>query len=167
MVDPLSFTASLAALVGVAGTSLKASMFLYDFCKRVKGAEEEIEKFALDVQNFGSLVHMGHKCLERYSAKAPRSLLMENLKELQMVASLAKQAIDTEKRIKRARKQVEDVKSRSKKWTRVRWVFTTSEVERLHPEMEKIKSGLNLVINCVNFEIAQSRGDSEETRQEM
>jgi hypothetical protein len=167
MTDPLSLSASLIAISGLAGAALKTSIKLYGFCKSLEAASDDIEQFALDIRTFASITQMGHTTLSLYYAKEPTSPVLKYFKQLDILDSLAEQSRRARKRISLARRHTESVQSSHKLVTRLKWIYRKKEVKALYPDMESLKSTLILAMAYVNWEVAQKRGDSEETRQEM
>jgi hypothetical protein len=167
MIDPFGFSASLIAIAGAAGTAVKTSIWLYQLARAVEAANEDIEKFALDIRTFASIVQMAHDLLKRYHTTEPDSHILNYVMELKILDSLAEQSKLTKKRINGAWRQTESVQSSIKMITRIKWIFRTGEVKALYPDMESLKSSLLLMMTFVNFEVAQKRGDSKETHQEM
>jgi len=167
MMDPLSFSVSLISIAGLASAALKTSMALYGFARELEAASEDIEQFALDIRTFASITQMGHSTLSLYYTKEPTSSVLDYIKELEILDLLAKQSRRTRKKIKNAWRQTESVQSSLKFVTRVKWIFRKKEIKVLYPDMESLKSSLLLVMAYVNWEVAQKKGDSEETRREM
>jgi hypothetical protein len=166
--DPLSFSVSLIAITTLAGAALKTSLLLYDFAKELQAVSEDIEKFALDIQAFGFVIDTGHECLRDYCKSEPASQVLNYFNDLQIVHSLGKQSKHTKKQIDRACQQTESAQSRSKTVTRLRWVFRNRKLfDALYPDMASLKSSFTLVMLYINYEIAQKRGDSVETLQEV
>ena len=167
MTDPLSLSASLIAISGLAGAALKTSITLYEFWKSLEAASDDIEQFALDIRTFASITQMGHATLSLHYEKEPTSPILEYFKQLEILDLLAEQSRRVRKRIRLARRHTESVQSSLKLVTRLKWIYRKNEVKALYPDMESLKSTLILAMAYVNWEVAQKRGDSEETRQEM
>ena len=167
MTDPLSLSASLIAISGLAGAALKTSIALYGFCRSLEAASDEIEQFALDIRTFATITQMGQTTLSLYYAKEPTSPILEYFRQLEVLDLLAEQSRRARKRIRLARRHTESVQSTHKIVTRLKWIYRKKEVKALYPDMESLKSTLLLAMAYVNWEVAQKRGDSEETRQEM
>lgn len=167
MIDPISFTASLVAILGTGTAALKYSISFYELARAVKSASDDIERFALDIRFFGTLMKTGYRCLETYYAKEPNSQVLNYFEELQIIASLSEQSKRTKKRIRRAWHRADSVPSGFKIVTRLKWIFRKGEVEAIYPDMERLKTSLQLIMTFVNFEAVQKRGDSEEARREM
>ncbi|KAE9381239.1 hypothetical protein N431DRAFT_551386 [Stipitochalara longipes BDJ] len=168
MLDPLSFSASLIAVTGLVGTVFRTSQTLYAVAKQVQSASEDIEKFALDMRNFGIVMDIGHGCLESFfSTCEPTSPLFTYFKDLEVMESLAAETELTRKGIRRARRKIESARSRNQTYAHLKWVFRKKYLDALFPGMERLKSNFTLMMAYVNFEVAQKRGDSEETRREL
>jgi hypothetical protein len=168
IMDPLSFSASLVAISTLAVAALKTSLLLYDFAKELQAASEDIENFALDIQAFGFVIDTGHECLKDYCEKEPTSQVLNYFKDLQIVHSLGKLSKRTNEQIDCACRQTESTQSRSKTLTQIKWVFRNRKLfDALYPDMASLRSSFTLVMLYITYEIAQKRGDSEETRQEV
>jgi hypothetical protein len=168
MMDPLSFTASLIAVAGLAGTVFNTSQTLYAIAEQFRSAREDIERFALDMRNFGIVIKIGHRCLKDFfSTCAPASPLFRFFKDLKVLESLAEESELTRKGIRRARSKTLAAQSSNQAFARLKWVFRKKHLNALHPGMERVKSNFALMMAYVNFEMAQRRGKSEENRREM
>jgi len=165
--DPLSFSASLIAVIGLASAALKTSTALYRFSRGIEAASDDIEQFALDIRTFASIMQMGHSTLSLHYAKEPTSPVLNYVKELEILDLLAEQSRRTKHRIKRAWHQTKSVQSSHRLLTRLKWMSRKKEIKALYPDMESLKSSLLLVMAYVSWEVAHKRKDSEETRQEM
>jgi hypothetical protein len=168
MMDPLSFTASLIAVAGLAGTVFNTSQTLYAIAEQFRSAREDIERFALDMRNFGIVIKIGHGCLnDFFSTCDPASPLFRYFKDLRVLESLAKETELTRKGIRRARSKTLAAQSSYQTIAHMKWVFRKKHLDALYPGMERVKSNFSLMMHYVNFEMAQRRGESEENRREM
>ena len=168
MIDPLSFTASLVAIGGLVGTVFRTSQTLYLLAEEVSSAREDIEKFALDMRNFGFVIEMGHSCLDRFcSTCEPTSPLFTYFKDLEVLESLAEQVKLTRKSIRHVRSKTVGARSRYETFAHIKWVFRKKYLDSVYPGMERLKSNFSLMMAYVNFEVAQKREDSKETRLEL
>ena len=174
MAEAVGLVSSLIAVAGLVGTALRTSQELYSFAEQVHSASEDIEKFALDMRNFGCVIDIGRDCLERFrSTCEPTSLLLRYFQNLEVIESLAEESKLTREGIRRARSKTgvrrttDSTRSWSKKYDHIKWVFRKKHLDALYPGMERLKSNFALIMAYVNFEVAQKRGDSEETRREL
>lgn len=59
------------------------------------------------------------------------------------------------------------MRSDIKLFTKIKWIFRKGEVKALRPEMESLKSSLQLLIHCIMLEEMQQEEMADETREEM
>jgi hypothetical protein len=174
MAEVVGLVSGLITVAGLVGTAFRTSQALYSFAEQVHSASEDIEKFALDMRNFGYVIDIGRDCLERFrSTCGPTSPLLRYFQNLKVIESLAEESKLTREGIRRARSKTglrrttDSSRSWSKKYNHIKWVFRKKHLDALYPGMERLKSNFALIMAYVNFEVAQKRGDSEETRREL
>ena len=174
MAEIIGLVSGLITVAGLVRTAFRTSQALYEFAEQVHSASEDIEKFALDMRNFGYLIDIGRDCLERFrSTCEPSSPLLRNFQKLKMIECLAEESKFTKESIRRARRKTcvgpttDSTRSWTRKYNDMKWVFRKKHLNALYPSMERLKSNFALIMLYVNFEMAQKRGDSEETRQEL
>jgi arginine deiminase len=163
--DPLSLTASLIAIGTAATTALQISKSLYDFARAYKSAGEEIENFALDLRSFASVVQLGQDSLDRHRKNAPFSQVIRYIESLDVLNQLASQSSRTTTNIERVWQQTQSLQTDTLV-TKVKWMAKKSEVRRLKPDMESLKSSLHLVMAAVTMEALQQSG-SRDLQDEM
>jgi hypothetical protein len=167
MMDPLSLTASLVAIGGAAAAAFQIATSLRDVAQAVKEAAEDIENFSIDVRSFALVAQLGHDSLERHQKRSPMSLVLQYIKSHNVIEELAKQSQRTKGRLEKAWKPTDKLESRVEMINKLRWVMKKKVIQSLKPEMESLKTSLQVVMSSIMMEFLQQKEDSEENREEM
>ncbi|OBT64739.1 hypothetical protein VE03_05857 [Pseudogymnoascus sp. 23342-1-I1] len=151
--DPLSIAASVVALCTAGDAAYKIASSLYRSSRKVKGAGDDIEIFANDVDNYGVAMGMAYTALEPICMSANRrSRVIGYLIENEGLESLAKQSKWLTEHIKKYNPDIRALRSRSEIIARFKWAFQKKEIDALGLRMESIKSNLQIVMSSVTLE---------------
>lgn len=167
MADPLSLTASIIAIGGAAVAALKISIALCDIARNVNEAADDIENFSLDVRSFALVVQLGHDSLERHQRRSPLSHVLQYIESNNVIEQLAKQSERTKDRLEKAWKSTDSLEGGVKLVNKFRWMLKKEEIRGLKPEMESLKTSLQVVMSSIMMEFLQQKEDSEDIREEM
>jgi hypothetical protein len=167
MADPLSLAASIVAIGGAAATALKISIALCDAARTVREAADDIESFSLDVRSFALVAQLGHDSLERHQRRSPLSHVLQYIESHNVIEQLAKQSERTKDRLEKAWKSANTLESSGKLVTKFRWMMKKGQIQGLKPEMESLKTSLQVVMSSIMMEFLQQKENSEENREEM
>lgn len=166
--DPLSIAASVVALCSAGDAAYKIATSLYRSGKRVKGAGDDIENFAKDVDMYGVAIGTAYRALEPICISAPRpSRVIDYLSENEGLISLAEQSRRVTKNIKKYNPNIRALRGKSKLIARVKWAFQKKEIDALILKMESVKSSLQIIINSVVLEAVMEQPPSTAKDEQM
>lgn len=171
MAEALALTGSIFTIVQIAGAATKLSRSLYATARKAGSAKGEIEKFAMDINTFASIIRVAHDSIRGHCRKESNSAVLRYIREHDILGQLIEQATRIGKHIEAVRPQIQDLRGRLKVVNYLRWIIINRpDVKALHPEMECVKTNLLVVMHIMALELAQQRkqeDQSDETRQEM
>lgn len=168
--DPLSLTASLVAILGIAGSATKLSRTLYSVARKAGPAGVGIESFAMDVSTFASVVQMAHSLLNEHCDVQTRlqpSLVLQNIEENEVLDQLVAQSKSVINHIKLVRPRLKSIQGSFDFITRLKWHLRKTEIQALGLRVESVKTNLLLVISLVHLEAVKQQVPSAETDQLM
>lgn len=166
--DPLSIAASVIALCTAADAAYKISKSLYHSSRKVKGAGDDIEIFAMDVDNYGLAIGAAYLTLEPIciSARGP-SRVIDYLIESKGLESLDKQSKRVTEYIGMYNPDIRALRGRSEFIARFKWAFQRKEIDALGLKMESVKSNLQIVISSVLLEAYKEQPPSANKDKQM
>jgi hypothetical protein len=167
MAEGIALAAGIVGIAGAAATALKVSASLLTVAQSLGAACEEIEDFAMSIRFFSTVLTMGISSVRSCTKKGSSSKVLKYCEEFEVLDQLELRAKRTTRKIERAWKHTESIRSSLSVVTRIRWYFAKPEVQALHPEMETLKTSLLIVMQSVKLEEMRQGEDNEETRLEM
>jgi hypothetical protein len=168
--DPISFTASLVAILGIAGSATRLSTTLYSIARKAGSAGLGIERFAMDVGTFASVVQIAYGLLNEHCHTQTRlqtSLVLQHIEENEVLNQLVAQSKSVVNQIKLVRPRLKSIQSSFDFITRLKWHLRRTEIQALGLRIESVKTNLLLVISLVHLEAAKQQSPSAETDQLM
>lgn len=151
--DPLSITASVVALCSAGEAAYKIASSLYHSSRRVKGAGDDIEIFAKDVDNFGLAMGTAYAALEPICVSTNRpSCVIHYLIRNGGLESLAKQSERLTKDIRKYNPDIRALRGRPEFIARFKWAFQRKEINALGLRMESVKSNLQIILTSIAVE---------------
>lgn len=171
MAEALALAGSIIAIVQIAGAATKLSRSLFATARKAGSAKEDIQKFAMDISAFASIIRAAHDSIRQNCQKESNSAALRYIQEHDILGHLIEQATRIRKHIEAVRPQIQDLRGRIKVVNHLKWIlFNRPDVKALHPEMECVKTNLLLVIHIITLELVQQQQrehQSDETRREM
>lgn len=169
MAEAIALAGSIIAIVQIASAARKLSQSLYTTARTAGSAKEDIEKFAMDINTFASILSITHTSIRRYCQRKSNSPTIRYIYEHEILEQLVDQATRVRRQIEVLRPPIRDLRrGRIPIANRLKWAFFNKpDVKALHPEMECVKTNLLLVMQIMNLEKRQQEDQSDETRQEM
>jgi len=171
MAEILALTASIIAIGQAAEKAFKVADSLYRTARRVQTAKDDISGFALKVTNFATAVDAVHISLKYHtSGEDMKSPVLEFIAEHDTLKKLAAQSRRVTDAIRKLRGPIKELEGELSVWKRLKWVMQKKEILALDPEMESVKSSLQLVLSVVMLEVLLSKiqaktGEEEQQRQ--
>jgi len=167
MAEVVGLAASIIAIGGAAATALKISRSLYRLARTIEGASEGIENFASDIRTFAVIVQDAQATLERHSKRQSSSEILQYITSHDVLNQLAQQSARVTDQLKKAWRTTDTIGSNLKLITKLRWMLKKGEITGLKPEMESLKTNLQLVMATVMMKHLLQMEESDDTREEM
>jgi hypothetical protein len=144
---------AIASIVGIAAAGAKISMTLYELGSTVRSAKRDINKVAVSIATFCSVLQQLASTLEKArSARFSVSAIETTQEILDRCTELFSEIEEVVKKLEMGQQG-----GRSPKQTsighvaRVKWVFQRAKVQRLHAELESMKLTLTLMRIALNL----------------
>ncbi|KAG4435996.1 hypothetical protein IFR05_008538 [Cadophora sp. M221] len=162
MAEIAGLAASVIAITAAASTALKISKRMYGMARQVNAAADEIEIFAHDMRLFNTSVELGLRSVNRLCTKLkPSSEMYQYLQREEVMRHLAKSSKLIGKRMDEVWDTAASLQSKRKLVTHVKWVFKKTDVLALRPEMESLKSNLQLIVTLIAIHVGISQLDGD------
>lgn len=166
--DPLSIAASVVALCSAGSAAYKIATSLYRSSNRVNGAGDDIETFAMDVDNFGIAMGTAYSALEPICAPTNRpSRVIGFLARKGGLGNLVGQSKRLIKHIKKHNPDIRALRGRSGFIARFKWTFQSKEIEALRLRMESVKSNLQIIMVSIALEALMDQPRTTATEKQM
>lgn len=159
MAEVLAITGGLAAALQLSSFAIKFAKALYQLAADAGAAASEVERFANQVKIFSAAVTVAHRTLSNFCAENPKSPLVIFISSRRVLADIGTEASIVRRRLRRIRDKVMGMRSRSAVWAYIKWSFKKSSILNLHPEMEGVKTSLDLLISTAYLEAATRNKD--------
>ena len=171
MAEAIALVGTIFTIVQISGAAMKLSRSLYATARKAGSAKEDIQKFAMDINAFASIIRVAHDSIRGHCQKESNSAVLRYIREHDILGQLVEQATRIRKHIEAVRPQIQDLRGRFTVINHFRWIlFNRGDVKALHPEMECLKTNLLVVMHTMSLELAQQRQQehpSDEIRREM
>ena len=171
MAEALALAGTIFAILQIPGAATKLSQSLYATARKVGSAKEDIQKFAMDINAFASIIRVAHDSIRGHCRRESNSSVLRYIREHDILGQLVEQGIRIRKHIEAVRPQIQDLRGKLTVVNHFRWIlFTKPDVKALYPDMECVKTNLFVVMHIMALELAQQRQQqhqSDETRREM
>ena len=167
MAEALALTASIVAIIQIAGAATKVSRTLYRVARKAGTASDDIHAFAMDIGAFASVIGVARTALRSHCANACRTPVLKYLEDFKVLEQLVTQSERVMDQLDMVKPDIKSIPSRMPLISLFKWFLHKSDVKALGPEMEKVKSSLMLVITVLRFETIQKEEPSQENEQEM
>jgi hypothetical protein len=167
--DPLSFTASLVAILSIAGAAGELSMSMYRI-RKAGSASLDIGIFAMDIKAFASVIRMAHERLTKHcdmQTQLQPSLVLQDIEKVKVLNQLVAQSESVMAQIELVQPRLGSMQSSFDFITRLKWLLRKNDVQALSLRMESVKTNLELVINIIQLEVLKQQEPSAETEQRM
>ncbi|RDW71699.1 hypothetical protein BP5796_07733 [Coleophoma crateriformis] len=166
LMDPLSASASIAALIGAVSEAAKIIRRLYRAARNAGKLRDEVEFFASQVQFFGSMISHVSSAIDGHFEQYGRSETLERLGP-KALKHLAAQCMYILGSIKRAKTQMPSGKTGIQGFIdRFKWLTNAPERDKLCSRMECIKSNLQFILTVVHFEALYHKAQSPNTSEQ-
>jgi len=151
MAEIVGLTASVVAITAAASTALKLSKRMYGIARQLDVAADEIELFGHDMRLFNTAVELGLQSLKRMCKKLkPSGEMYHYLVRKKVLRQLADTSKSTERRLCSVWDTAESLQHRRRLLTHLKWVFKKADILALRPEMEALKSSLQLIVISIS-----------------
>lgn len=163
MIDPLSFTASILAVIGAANFVVKSADTLYRISRDAGSMAEDVEFFASHIATFGSIVSSVARTLRDHFDKHSDSLTLDHMHKHNTLEGLQRQVRHLMQRVKhlRPRRKAREVVLHWK--ARLRWVWQKSQREELCLWIDRVKDAFLLVMLQVMYEALDLRASESQS----
>ena len=122
-----------------------------------------MKRFALQVQAFSDVVEAAELSLRNYCTENKESSLVDFICSRRILDNIGHEAEAVEEHLRAIRDQVRGLGSSSILWASMKWALKKSSILGLFPEMECVKSSLNLLVAiCVLHKRTCSGRDGSE-----
>jgi hypothetical protein len=164
----LAIVGGLAAVLQLSSSARKFTSALYQVAVDAGAATAEIQRFALQVDSFSMVTRASHITLSCYCNKNRDSRLVQFLVSNQVLRNIGSEAKVVDSHLRHIWRKIESLRSRSTLWAYIKWSFSKSSVMKLSPEMESVKTSLNLLATIVHVDEVNMRtpGDARAKRAE-
>ncbi len=152
MAEILAVSGALAVIVQLAEYGMKFSKIMIQFSHQVGSAYDEIENFALQVQMFSQVIGLARVTLLDHCSEVRESKVIRDIGKNQVLDGLAEQSRNVEKRLRVARRRVLAMKSKCRPLTVLKWILGKEYILKLSPDMESVKSTVDLLLSMVLLE---------------
>jgi hypothetical protein len=143
--DPFTIIGGLAAVVQLCGTARAVAKVAYRFASNVGGASAEVKRFAIQVLLFCDVVEAAELSLRNYCTENEESPLVDFICSRRILDNIGHEAEAVEEHLRAIHDQVRGLGSSSILWASIKWTLKKSSILGLVPEMECVKSSLNLL----------------------
>src|SRR5438105_1133491 len=121
MAEALALAGSIIAIVQIAGAATKLSRSLYATARKAGSAKEDIQKFAMDINAFASIIRVAHDSIRGHCQKESNSSVLRYIREHDILGQVVEQATRIRKQIEAIRPQIQDLRGRVTVVNRLRW----------------------------------------------
>jgi hypothetical protein len=166
--DPLSITASVVALCSVGKAAYNIATSLYRSSNRVNGAGDDIETFAMDVDNFGIAMGTAHSALNPICISTnTTSRVIGYLDQEGGLKNLAEQSERLIKHITKHNPGIRALRGKLGFVARFKWTFQRKDINELRLRMESVKSNLQIIMVSIALEKAMEQPRTTDTENQM
>ncbi|OHE98386.1 hypothetical protein CORC01_06382 [Colletotrichum orchidophilum] len=156
MAEVLGFVASFAALIQLVQYGAKFAEALYQFSEQSGSPTEEIERFALQASTFSFVISTAHCSLDQHCKNYPDSPVLRFISTNGVLYSISYQSDSIKSRLRKAIRRVKNrLGSKNVVFNFLKWWYQKDSIKDLFPEMECIKTSLQLLLATAQFEIAK------------
>ncbi|KAK1516623.1 hypothetical protein CPAR01_16239 [Colletotrichum paranaense] len=154
MAEVLGLVSSFAAIIQLVQYGEKFAKALYQYSEQRGYRAEKIEHYANDVVTFSDVVRTAHFSLSQHCKKYPGSPVLDFIATQGVLNNIAFQSGSVEQRLKKATSQIRScLGSKSFVLSFFNWLYQKDSIKDLFPEMESIKTSLQLLLATAHFEI--------------
>lgn len=165
-VEALAVIGGLGAALQLSTAALDFSKFLYHLATNAGAAAAEIERFAHQVRSFSQAVNVAQMALAKYFRDNPQSPVVIHISSRHILADIDSEAETVQNHLLDVQAKAERLKSRSVLLAIIKWSLNKSLILKLAPEMESVKTSLNLLMVTTLFEHTLQLSRSENISRE-
>lgn len=163
MIDPLSFTASIMAVIGAANFVVKGANSLYRISRDAGSMAKDVEFFASHIATFGSIVSSVANTLRDHFDKHSESLTLNRMFKHNTLDGLQRQVRHLMQRVKHLRPRTKAREVVLHWRARLRWVWQKSQREELCLWIDRVKDAFLLVMLQVMYEALERRASESQS----
>jgi hypothetical protein len=161
--EAIGLAASIVAIGQAAEIALNMSRSMRRLARRIRAAQDDIRRFAKDIEIFSSVIGAAHFSLYSHcDTEKTLSPVLQYIEHSKVLDQLVEQSDGVIDHIGELKPRIRTLESRIPLKTKFKWVFRRAEVEALGPKMESVKTSLNLIITIVTLEIVAQKDSSKE-----
>lgn len=149
----LALAAAVATITQLVHYSDGFASYLRDFARTLNTAKEEVGHFASQLQTFAHVTGLARTSIQEHYRKYPESPVFTYIREKEVLENLNEELRFVRRRLKEAKRRVYGVKgSKSRILMKIRWSLNKKSILGIFPEMESVKTILNLMVSIATLE---------------
>jgi hypothetical protein len=165
MAEAIGLAASIIAIGGAADTAYRIQRKIRRLARDLGAAQENILKFATEIEDFSLVVTTANLSLHEYSKKSSaETKVLQHIQHNEVLNSLAIASKCVMDHIYKLMPRLKSLESSIPLVERWKWVLRRTEVEALGPKMESVKASLMLIVGVVTMESVLNQDESRENR---
>jgi hypothetical protein len=167
--DPLSIAASIVALCTACDAAYKITRSIRKTSKMIKGASNDIEKFAKDIDLYAIVIGTAHTAIEPYrNPDLGETRVISYLSRVGGFDRLVKQSEDVTEDMDRYRRKIRDLRGKYQFIVGYKWKLQKKEIDdTLRPAMASVTCNLQIVMSSLSLEAASKQPPSAATARLM
>lgn len=165
--DPLSFTASIIAVAGLANTVIKFATNVESFAHDLKTVREELRRAVSHVDFSARLLQTAQRTLKRYCRtnrdEGRSSEVIDFIEDRHVSVYIEEQSQHIEGHVQRLDEQMDSLKDKVTLFVTWKWRHSLRDkLEELRVQMQFIQVSFTLLLNTVQLEHAMGREQTDE-----
>ena len=167
--DPLSIAASIVALCTACDAAYRATRTIRKTVKKIKGASNDIDKFADDIETYAVVIGTAHTALEPYhSSDLSEYPVLAYLRRVRGFKCIMKQSENVEEDMDRYIRKLCNLRGKNQLIVGYKWRLQKKEIDDiLRPAMETVKCNLQIVMSSLALEAASKQAPSAAADRKM
>jgi len=167
--DPLSIAASIVALCTACDAAYRATRTIRKTVKKIEGANNDMDKFADDIDLYAIVIGTAHTALEPYrSSDLRETRVLSYLRRFRGFKRLVKQSENVKEDIDRYMRKLCNLRGKHRLIVGYKWRFQKKEIDdMLRPAMARVTCNLQIVMSSLALEAALKQPPSPDTARRM
>jgi len=167
--DPLSIAASIVALFTACDAAYRATRTIRKTVKKIKGASNDIDKFADDIETYAVVIGTAQTALEPYhSSDLRETRVLSYLRRVRGFDLLVKQSEIVNADIDRYMRKICNLRGKYPLIVGYKWKFQKKEIDDiLKPAMDRATCYLQIVMSGLTLEATFKQAPSAAADRKM